>query len=299
LGRGATFWFTVPFKRAEEEVERDRTEALRGARVLVIDEDPVARQVIDQYLLAWGAVASSTGNAAHGLELAKAAAARGNPFAAFVIDRGAGGDGFAFATRLGGEAALATVPLVLLSGEERITGADARARGFASVLRKPIRQSATHDALVTAIHGPAAARPVNEGTSAVIERRDNITVLVAEDNPVNRKLALQQLKKLGYGAHAVTDGREAIAAVTNGNYDLILMDCQMPEVDGFEATREIRRSEAELGGHIPIVAMTANTLEGDREACLAAGMDGYLPKPVQLAALRAVIDRFTSGVRIA
>lgn len=299
LGRGATFWFTVPFRRAEE-AERDRTEALRGLRILVIDEDAVARQVIDQYVVAWGAVASSTGNAAHALELAKAAASRGNPFDAFVIDRGAGGDGFAFATRLGGEAALAGIPRLLLSGEERITAADARARGFAGVLRKPIRQSATHDALVAAIHGPpAAAHPLPVHADAAIERRDGITVLVAEDNPVNRKLALQQLKKLGYAAHAVTDGREAIAAVAKGHYDLILMDCQMPEVDGFEATREIRRSEANLGRHIPIVAMTANTLEGDREACLAAGMDAYLPKPVQMAALRAVIDRFTSGVRIA
>ncbi|HYZ15517.1 MAG TPA: response regulator, partial [Candidatus Acidoferrum sp.] len=299
LGRGATFWFTVPFKHAEEEAERERTAALRGARILVIDEDAVARQVLDQYLLAWGAIASSTGNAAHGLELAKAAAARGNRFDAIVVDRGAGGDGLAFATRLNGEACLAAVPLVLISGAERITAADARARGFAGVLRKPVRQSAAHDALVTAIHGPAAARPDAESTTTVIERRDNIKVLVAEDNPVNRKLALQQLKKLGYRADAVTDGREAIAAVANGSYDLILMDCQMPEVDGFEATRVIRRSEVDRDRHIPIVAMTANTLEGDREACLAAGMDGYLPKPVQLAALRAVIDHFTSGVRIA
>jgi two-component system sensor histidine kinase/response regulator len=303
-GRGATFWFTIPFNRAEEEAELDDAEGLRGARVLVIDEDAVARGVLDQYLLAWGAIASSTGNAPHGLELAKAATARGNPFDAIVIDRRAGGDGFAFATRLHGEPALARTPLVLLSGgEERITTQEARTRGFAGVLRKPIRQSATHDVVVTAIRGPVMQRPprpTHVAADTLIEQRSSVTVLVAEDNPVNRKLALQQLKKLGYGAHAVADGREAIEAFrAGGSYDLILMDCQMPEVDGFEATREIRRIEERDGGHIPIVAMTANTLEGDRDACLAAGMDGYLPKPVQLSALRAVIDRYTSGVSVA
>jgi CheY-like chemotaxis protein len=126
-----------------------------------------------------------------------------------------------------------------------------------------------------------------------------VLVLIAEDNPVNRKLALQQLKKLGYRAQAVTDGREAIDAVAHGDYDLVLMDCQMPDVDGFEATREIRRAETARGGHVPIVAMTANALEGDREACLAAGMDDYLAKPVQLAALRAVVERFANGVGVA
>jgi len=116
---------------------------------------------------------------------------------------------------------------------------------------------------------------------------------------VNRKLALQQLKKLGFRAHAVTDGREAIDAVANGVYDVVLMDCQMPDVDGFEATRQIRRAEAARGGHVPIIAMTANALEGDREACLAAGMDEYLAKPVQLAGLRAAVERFAHGVGVA
>ena len=124
-------------------------------------------------------------------------------------------------------------------------------------------------------------------------------MLVAEDNPVNRRLALRQLEKLGYRAHAVEDGRGRVDAVAGGRYDLVLMDCQMPEMDGFEATRAIRRSEAADGRHVPIVAMTANALEGDREACLAAGMDAYLAKPVQLAALRGVVEQFTNGVRVA
>jgi len=305
-GRGATFWFTIPFERVDDAT-RERGVALHGARILVVDEESIARQVVDQYLLGWGAVASSTGNAAHGLELARAAAARGGPFDAVIVDRNAGGDAVAFAARL--RSVAGPMPIILVSGtEEPVT--DAIARGFSAVLRKPIRQAALYDALAASLQAapPAeASRALADGnrlggkTAAAghADGEPDVLVLVAEDNPVNRKLALQQLKKLGYGAFAVADGREAVDAVAHGRYDVVLMDCQMPEMDGFEATREIRRREAERGGHVPIVAMTANALDGDREACLAAGMDDYLAKPVQLAALRAAVERFTNGVQIA
>jgi two-component system, sensor histidine kinase and response regulator len=303
LGRGSTFWCTVPFTRVDDDAVTDRGDALRGARILVVDAEAVARQVVDQYLLAWGAVASSTGNAAHALELAKAAAARRGPFDIAIVDRRAGGDAFAFAARLRAIAGSESVPLVLITGTEETSSTDdARASGFAAVVRKPIRQNALHEALVAALAGvpePAALPPPEPAAAEpAAEPSDGVLVLVAEDNPVNRKLALQQLKKLGYRAHAVNDGREAIEAVAHGDYDVVLMDCQMPEVDGFEATREIRRAETARGGHVPIVAMTANALEGDREACLAAGMDDYLAKPVQLAALRAVVERFANGVGV-
>jgi two-component system sensor histidine kinase/response regulator len=300
-GGGATFWFTVPFAQVIRDGEGMRTGALRGARVLVIDPEGDARQAVDQYLFAWGVVASSTANAAQGLELARAAVARGGAFDAVVIDRGAGDDAFALGARLHAIAGFEAVPLVLVTGANASTSlAEACANGFATVVRKPIRRSVLHDALVAAIDGASAPSiPVAAFDGVVTQRGGDMLVLVAEDNPVNRKLALQQLKKLGYRAHAVTDGREAIEAVTHGNYDLVLMDCQMPEVDGFEATRAIRRAEIVRGGHVPIVAMTANALEGDREACLSAGMDDYLAKPVQLAALGALVERFARGVRVA
>jgi two-component system sensor histidine kinase/response regulator len=296
--RGSTFWFTVPFPRVLED-ERDPVDLLRGARILIVDEEAVARQVVDQYLLAWGAIASSTGNAAHALELARAMASRRSPFDAVVIDRAAGGDGFAFAARLRAVPGLEKVGMVLVSGADEPSGTPgARAQGFVAVVRKPIRQVTLHDALVSAVHGVVAAGP-RLAEARTPAPRQSVLVLVAEDNPVNRKLALQQLKKLGYAAHAVADGREAIDAVVRDDYDLVLMDCQMPEVDGFEATREIRRAESARGRHVPIVAMTANALEGDREQCLAAGMDDYLAKPVQLAALRAVVERFVHGIGVA
>ncbi len=299
-GRGSTFWFTVPYARALDGTELERSDAVRGARVLVVDDEADARQVVDQYLLSWGAVASSTGNAAHALELAHAAAERLTPFHVVIADRRASGDAFGFAARLHALAGCENVPIVLLAGgEEPLNAQDARAHGFVAVIRKPIRQNALHDTLLTALGDPSAPS-VPAANGAVAGRSaDRVLVLVAEDNAVNRRLALQQLKKLGFRADAVTDGREAIDAVAHGHYDLVLMDCQMPDVDGFEATREIRRDEALRGGHVPIIAMTANTLEGDRQACLASGMDDYLAKPVQLAALRAVVERFANGVGIA
>ena len=136
------------------------------------------------------------------------------------------------------------------------------------------------------------------GGAALVRERD-VRVLVADDHPVNRRLALQQLKRLGYGAHAVDGGREAINAVAAGEYDLVLMDCQMPDVDGFEATRVIRSLERAGRRRVPIVAMTANALDRDREACLAAGMDDFIAKPVQLAALGALVERLTGGVHVA
>jgi PAS domain S-box-containing protein len=298
-GRGSTFWFTVPFT-CVLDAERERSDALRGARVLVVDDEAVARQVVDQYLLAWGASASSTGNAAHALELARAAAERGAPFDVAVADRRASGDAYGFAARLHALDGCASLPIVLLAGgEESVSAEDARAHGFISVVRKPIRQNVLHDTLVAALANPSVLAIAAAPEPVAARSADRVLVLVAEDNPVNRRLALQQLKKLGFRADAVTDGREAIDAVAHGTYDLVLMDCQMPEVDGFEATREIRRNEALRGGHVPIIAMTANGLEGDRQACLAAGMDDYLAKPVQLAALRAVVERFANGVGVA
>ncbi|HEY4442083.1 MAG TPA: response regulator [Candidatus Elarobacter sp.] len=304
VGRGSTFWFTIPVPRVMDE-PRDGAGALRGTRILLIDEETVARQVVDQYLLSWGAIASSTGNAAHALELAKAMAGRHSPFDAVVIDRRAGGDAYAFCARLRALPGLERVPMLLITGaEENASAHDARARGFAAVVRKPIRQNALYDALVGAMRGPVPLEaPVIEPPAIVAVERNGdangVRILVAEDNPVNRKLALQQLKKLGYDAHAVTNGREAIEAVSRDEFGLVLMDCQMPECDGFEATREIRKVESGGGRHIPIIAMTANALEGDREVCLAAGMDDYLAKPVQLAALRAAIERYVNGIGVA
>jgi len=299
-GQGSTFWVEIPFERAED----DRalfSPTLRGRRILLVENDNETRGVIDQYLLAWGAIATATATPIHALELLRSAALRGALFDGVILgDDLDGSDAFALAARIRAEPALATIPLIMLSSvDEPGRAAEALARGFRAYLRKPIRQSSLFDALtsatieeVPASSAPAVAEPPPAG-------RLGIRILIAEDHPVNRKLALQQLKKLGYVADVAVDGREAIEAVTRERYDLVFMDCQMPEIDGFAATRAIRAWEETHGGHVAIVAMTASVLEGDRDACLAAGMDHYLSKPVQLTDVQAAIDRYTGADAVA
>ncbi|GAC1402141.1 MAG: hypothetical protein NVSMB64_01420 [Candidatus Velthaea sp.] len=296
VGTGSTFWCTIPFEKSdEEEPQLDPERSVRGCRVLIVDDDDVSRAIIEQYCMSWGAIGTSTATPAHVIALLRAASARRAPYDAVIIDfQMPGVDGFALAARIQSDAAIASTPLILVTAhDEAGRGTDAIARGFIAYLRKPLKQSTLLDALHLALRGAPAAPAI--APRPAVETRDNVLVLVAEDNLVNRKLALQQLKKLGYRAHAVADGREAVLAAAGERYDVILMDCQMPELDGFAATQAIRRAETATGRHIPIVAMTANALEGDRDACLAAGMDEYLAKPVQLPELRAILERFTAG----
>jgi len=291
-GEGSTFWIEVPFERVDDDVPIV-SPTLRGRRVLLVENDNVTRGVIDQYLLAWGAVAIATATPIHALELLRSAALRRAPFDAAILGNDLDGtDAFALAARVRAEPSLAATPLILLSSvDEPGRAAEALARGFRAYLRKPIRQSSLFDALASSTSGETAAA-VATATADVPSARSGLRILIAEDHPVNRKLAQQQLKKLGYTADFAVDGREAIEAVQRERYDVVFMDCQMPDVDGFAATREIRAWEAPRGAHTPIIAMTASALEGDRDACLAAGMDDYLSKPVQLAAVQATIERF-------
>ena len=297
VGAGSTFWFTLAFERVEEDerIDGERPVSLRGSRILLVVDDDVSRGIIEQYVMAWGVVATSTTNPAHAVALLRAGDTRKAPYDAVIVDFAMPTvDGFAFAARIRSDPLVAGTPLILVSSNDDVgRSAEAIARGFGAYLRKPLKQSALFDALCAAVRGDLSVLPREAVAQA--STRDGILVLVAEDNVVNRKLALQQLKKLGYRAHAVENGAEAIAEVARHEFDVVLMDCQMPEVDGFEATVAIRKAERSTGRHVPIVAMTANALEGDREACLAAGMDDYLAKPVQLAELRAILERFTTG----
>jgi polar amino acid transport system substrate-binding protein len=166
----------------------------------------------------------------------------------------------------------------------------ARATGFAAYLVKPIGQSQLYDALSDAVH--TRSRDVEPVTPASEVTPRSERVLIVEDNQVNQRLAVKQLQRLGFDADTVSNGREAVAAQAKRPYDLIFMDVQMPVMDGFEASAEIRRGEIRSRRHVTIVAMTANALREDREACLAAGMDDYVSKPVSLAALRDIMDRW-------
>jgi len=294
-GAGATFWFTARLERVDSDFDVP-VSSLRNARVLIVDDDGVSRQILEQYLLSWGIIGTGTASAAHALLLLEAAARRGAPFHAALIDYFMPDvDGIGLGTAIKASPPIASLPLILVTAfDEPGRGRDAIERGFSAYLRKPLRQSALYDALAAAIaHTDRDAEPVaNEAVP--VAHHDDVLILLAEDHPVNQKLALQQLKKLGYRAHAVNNGREALDALEHTEFSLVLMDCQMPELDGYDATRAIRRREASRGVHVPIVALTANALAGDRDACIAAGMDDYLSKPVQLSELRAMIERYAT-----
>jgi PAS domain S-box-containing protein len=307
-GMGATFWFTVPFARGEADTATgmDRPLYLPPMRCLAIDDDPDARAIVERYLHTWGLQCDEAEDAAQGLAMLERAAAAGTPYDVALCDlKLPDRDGIELARAIRSQPELDHTRFILVTAyDEPGRGADAIANGYAAYLRKPFRRAALYEALLAVNRGAApvvpeelpanafGVAPVVQGPTTASDGQ-SLRILLVEDHPVNRKLVFKQLEKLGYvGVDSVNDGAEAIDATARTRYDLVLMDCQMPVVDGFTATRRIRSREETTGEHVPIVALTANALEGDREACLAAGMDAYLSKPVQLADLRSTIAAY-------
>jgi CheY-like chemotaxis protein len=247
---------------------------------------------------------------ASALEFLRRAAAQGASYDLAILDLMMPGmDGFELARTIKGDPRIAATRLVLLTSYgQRGDDSKSREMGVAAYLTKPVRQFHLFDCLTKVVSqasvmsgsgissGQAASNPDTKHSLQETKKMSNKLILLAEDNVVNQKVAVRQLQKLGFRADAVANGREALEALGRIAYDLVLMDCQMPEMDGYEATAEIRRRE---GGsrRTPIVAMTANALEGDRERCLAAGMDDYVSKPVRPEELGSVLEKFLSDSR--
>ncbi|MBI5304025.1 MAG: response regulator [Chloroflexi bacterium] len=294
-GKGTQFWFTARLERGEPVAPRQVD--LRGLRVLIADDLKSHRDILAHYLASWEMRAAAAGNGVEALAALRQATAAREPFHVAIVDmRMPDMDGWQLAARVQGDAALTTTRLILLTAfDERGIGAKALQSGFAAYLTKPVRQSNLFDALAHAVearHDPQPVSPDIKTAAPACSPR----ILVAEDNPINQRVAILQLGKLGYAAQTVESGGEAIRAVVADPdaYTLVLMDCQMPEMDGFEATRVIRKAELTSGRHLPIIAMTANAMEGDRERCLAAGMDDYISKPVKLENLENVIKKWST-----
>jgi CheY-like chemotaxis protein len=213
----------------------------------------------------------------------------GRPFSLVLTDSQMPGmDGFAMVEGMkqNPDLAVATV-MMLASGPQRVDLAHCQELNIAAYLTKPVRQSQLHDAMVKAL--PARPKRDRESTRAARQiqyvSQHRLRILLAEDNPVNQRVALRLLEKSGHQVAVTTNGREALAALDNGEFDVVLMDVQMPDMDGFEATAAIRSRERAVGKHLPIIAMTAHAMTGDRERCLSAGMDGYIAKPIHSAEL--------------
>ena len=298
-GHGSEFRFTLRAPSADGAV-RPRRElrgvqpTLTGKRVLVVDDNDTNRRILEAYLVAWGMTVRMTGSPHEALAWVQA----GEPFDLGILDMHMPElDGVALARAIHEHRPAAALPLLLFTSLGR-REAGAESVGFAAHLTKPIKPSQVFDAVVAALAGQPTR--VDKRTPAAVEldpdmaARQPLRILVAEDNVVNQKLALRLLEQLGYRADVAANGLEAIAAIERQPYDLVLMDVQMPEMDGFEASREITRRWP--GDERPrIVAMTANAMQGDRDLCLAAGMDDYMSKPIRIEELVAALQRSAAG----
>jgi signal transduction histidine kinase len=306
-GKGSTFWFTSRFeKQPVSETDFDATPPdvdLHGVKVLVVDDNATSRMLMLTLLNQWGCRHEAAADGETGLALLRAAQQQDDPFRIALIDYEMPGmNGGELGLQIKADSLLQATRMLMVSSVGRRGEATEMARiGFAGYLAKPIRQKQLYDCLLmlTGSREPRStvSLPQKQGLITrytVAESGPHVArILLAEDNVINQKVAQQMLKTLGYRADVVADGHEALRALELINYDLVLMDCQMPEMDGFEATAVIRsKSSKDINHRVPIIAMTANAMKGDREKCLVAGMDDYLAKPVKKDELAEVIERW-------
>ena len=299
-GEGSTFWFTARFPESTPPPTALARPPLRGRRILLVNANHTARHALYQQLVTNGIDCAETDNGAAAYEMARAAAAKQEPFDLALLELHLPGmDGLETTTRLKQDPLTAAVRIVMLTTLGRRSGGSAtQAIGIDAYLTKPLRQSQLFDCLSQLIAGAVSeARTEQASLTPLVTRHAlaetgtfaTMRLLLAEDNPVNQKVACKMLEKLGCRVDVVGNGQEAVAAHERAPYPLIFMDCQMPEMDGFEATAMIRKSEG-TSAHTPIIAMTANAMKGDREKCLAAGMDDYMAKPIRPKDLQTILD---------
>jgi CheY-like chemotaxis protein len=304
-GKGSTFWFTVNLNKQQilKKTISSSPESISGKKILIADKSSINRDVMGTYISSWNCVYSEASNAAGALDLLRIAADEGSPYDLAIIDQMLEDmNGEDLGHRIKESPNLNDTILVLLTSLG-LRGDANRAKkiGFSGYLHKPIKRSQLLSCLVTLFGGLSQEK--NEGAEKVFVTRHSIKeydkhhvrILLAEDNPVNQKLALKLLEKFGYRADAVTNGKEVIKTFEKTNYDIILMDVQMPEMDGFETTSVIRDPDSKVLDHrVPIIAMTAHAMKGDEKKCLEAGMDDYLAKPINPQKLSEKIKLWTA-----
>lgn len=296
-GQGSTFWFTARLAPAGARPEDDHPppRPLAGRRVLVVDDNANNRLTLSEHLGRWQALPTTAAGALHALELLRTASDEGSPYDAVLLDMAMPGhDGLHLARAVQAEEALAAVPLVMLTSSARPSDAELAEAGIGECLTKPVLGDEVLEALLRVLGQQAPTRSTTAVPGPDRAARPRRHLLVVEDNPVNQLVALGILETLGYSADTADDGREAVERWEGGRYDAVLMDVQMPRLDGYAATREIRARES-TGRRTPVLAMTAAAVEGEREKCLAAGMDDFLTKPVDPDVLGAMLTRWLDG----
>ena len=298
-GQGSTFHFTLRFRAPQNAANRPEplgVELLRGLSVLIVDDNFTDRRVLEELLRNWQMKPTSAEDGRHGLEALEHAKSSGTPFAMVLLDaQMPETDGFGIAEQINLDARFSGPPIIMLTSAG-LRGDAARCRevGINAYLPKPVRRSD----LLSAIRMVLGAQNPNEENRSVVTQHSlregsrRLNILLAEDNTVNQKLAVRVLEKRGHSVVVAATGKLALETLESQVFDLILMDVQMPEMDGLEATAAIRELEKTSGKHIPIVAMTASAMVGDKERCLKAGMDGYVSKPLQVKELFEAIEGF-------
>lgn len=295
-GEGSTFWFSIrlPLAKDPEQIpDPPAPGLLAGLRVLVVDDNATNRFVLESQLTTWGLRPEAVADAHTALERSRAAAAAGQPFDIAVLDMCMPDmDGLELAHELTSDRALPDIRLMMLTSAAQVSPTDMTAAGISEWLTKPVRGSELHDRLKRLMAGSSAT----ERASALAlppkaDRPSRGRILVVEDNEVNQLVACEMVAKLGYEAEVAANGAEAVSATAARSYAAVLMDCHMPVMDGFEATRTIR-ARGNHSAQLPVIAMTAGAQDEDRERCLSAGMDDYLSKPVDLAALDRALKRW-------
>jgi len=302
VGHGSTFHFSARVERGSERAApREPLSAdLHGLAVLIVDDNATNRRILQRMIMQWGMHAVGVAGGAEALAALETAEADRRPYHLVLLDAHMPDmDGFALADRMRQRTASAPTVMMLTSGGQRGDGARCRELGIAGYLTKPVRPSDLLQAIRLVLTAPLeggrrglVTRYSLTASARQLAAPKTLSILLAEDNRVNQQLAVKLLEKQGHTVRVAENGRAALGALEAGRFDLILMDVQMPEMSGLEATAAIRAREQETGGHLPIIAMTARALNGDQEACLAAGMDGYISKPVSPKLLAEAIAQY-------
>ena len=306
-GIGSTFWFDIKFEKQPREkiVTAPLTVGpvnLTLARVLIVDDNQTNRMILAKNVEALGCRRDAAASGAKALENLRSALRAGDPYHVVLLDMQMPGmDGEQTARAIKSDPAVKDVKIIILTSMgQRGDAVRLAALGCSAYLLKPVKQQMLFDAVVAVLSREEKQQPglitrhtLNE------QRKPGQRILLAEDNAINQKLAVVLLQKAGYSVDAVETGAQALEKVQSDQYNVVLMDVQMPEMDGFEATRHIREWERERGSHIPIIAMTAHAMQGDRERCLEAGMDDYVSKPIEPKVLFAALDRWVRSTESA
>jgi len=301
LGTGSVFHFTLQLKVSANAAKREPARGLvdfSELPVIVVDDNATNRRILSETLTSWGMAPTAVPDCMTAIEEVSKARGRGKPFSLALIDFLLPDmDGFALTEKINATPGLEIATIVMLtSGGQRGDAARCRELGISAYLLKPVKQSDLFAAIVKTLN-----RKAEGGETIKLETRHTLReahrplrILLAEDNPINQKLAVRILNNIGHSVVVAQNGEEAVGCYQRESFDLVLMDIQMPRMDGLQATEKIRSLEKETGKHIPIVAMTAHAMKGDEEKCLSAGMDAYISKPIKLQGLYAIIDQMTA-----